>query len=34
MADFDNYRKQIEKQMESRIQEDRVSTFHKNPQDL
>ena len=29
MADFDNYRKQIEKQMESRIQEDRSQLFIK-----
>lgn len=29
MADFDNYRKQIEKQMESRIQEDRAQLFIK-----
>ena len=29
MADFDNYRKQIEKQMESRIQEDRGQLFAK-----
>jgi len=29
MADFDNYRKQIEKQMESRIQEDRSHLFIK-----
>ncbi len=29
MADFDNYRKQIEKQMESRIQEDRAALLTK-----
>src|SRR6476620_5907823 len=29
MADFDNYRKQIEKQMESRIQEDRAALWTK-----
>jgi molecular chaperone GrpE len=29
IADFDNYRKQIEKQMESRIQEDRSQLFIK-----